>query len=153
MHRRGQIDKPGCRCAIENAEKAHHLQSPLDGRTSGLKVVENDQIRSQILGEKDRVPLARMKAAQIPRRSRNDRMDLQPSRRICHPFPERERSLGVPKLRGDSRGDEQPIVKAGQDLDVSDQQKVGNRRGIEDYLQWPESPRKVSISSRRSASV
>ena len=75
LHRCGKIDEARRRCPIENTEKAHHLQPPLYRRTSSFQVIEDDQVRSKVLGEKDRFPFALMKAAQVSLRPRADWVD------------------------------------------------------------------------------
>lgn len=146
FHGSGKVDEPHGRCPIENSEEARNLQSSRYRRSSRLQIVQDHQVRTKILCEEDRLSFSCLKKAQILGRSLTGRVVFQPHWRACHPIPENLRGLGMPKLRNDSRGNEESIVKGRQNLDFPDQEQVTDWRRIQDDLHRLESPRRVSMS-------
>lgn len=152
LYRFPDIDQRLVRSLIENADETSDIQPPPPGSFSRRTVIQHDLIRSDILCQKNRFALSELEAIQIRGRPFADRVNLQPARRTRHPASDDKGGFRMAELACDRSRNQKPVVQSRKKLDLSDQQQIADRRGVEDSLHRSESLRKVAISSSRSFS-
>lgn len=138
--------------AIKYSQEPGESQTELGSPLPGQPIIEEHEIRRQVVGQCKHFPLPRLEAVLGPCVDRLGRSDFEPPWRLLDPCSNLLRSPGSRQLFVDTRRNEDVSEEPRKEIDFADQDQVANRRGVADDDHSPSNSSRVRASASRSSS-
>ncbi len=123
-----EVDEPGLFTVTENRKRARDPQASPNGFLPASLFINDQHVGMYLRRERDRLAFSRIEPNRNQAGLRID--DVHPRRCIDGPLVDRFRRRGMLEFRQDCRWNENPLVQLVEQVNLSDQDEVVDRRRV-----------------------